>query len=245
MANEGDQKQGEMAKKKEPTLFDFEQTPESQDQSYRQQREDLRFIIGLATGALVFSVTFVEKIAPVPKYKALLVAGWGALLVSILVGIEVWRRMAALASLGSALDQTSRLWVLLAQGPFEKHILVELLSGLGSQEGESKEETVDQLREKYKKDLTPEHIEKMRRRFLGTESDKRPGAQGLVDELLAGLMKMGSLLDWLTKGARPKAFLKSARTNIFLLVYLIPVSLYSFYLGTLLIALFGILNFLF
>ncbi|MFH1934456.1 MAG: hypothetical protein ABIN18_23145 [Pseudomonadota bacterium] len=50
-------------------------------------KELQKLILGLATATLVFSVTFVDKLAPELFQKWILVTGWASLLISILAGV--------------------------------------------------------------------------------------------------------------------------------------------------------------
>ena len=54
---------------------------------YLRSKDYYKFIIGLSTGALVFSITFVEKFGAEPNCKSLMLIGWVCLIVSILAGV--------------------------------------------------------------------------------------------------------------------------------------------------------------
>ena len=53
-----------------------------------RSKDYYKFIIGLATGTLVFSSTFTKELLPSPEYKLLLAVGWFGLLVCVLRACE-------------------------------------------------------------------------------------------------------------------------------------------------------------
>lgn len=63
------------------------QETEKWKESVNLNKELHKLVLGLATGTLVFSVTFIDKLAPQMLYKYLLAIGWGSLLVSILASV--------------------------------------------------------------------------------------------------------------------------------------------------------------
>jgi hypothetical protein len=54
---------------------------------YLRSKDYYKFIIGLSTGALVFSITFIEKYGAETNCKSLMLMGWVCLIVSILAGV--------------------------------------------------------------------------------------------------------------------------------------------------------------
>jgi hypothetical protein len=52
-----------------------------------RSKDYYKFVIGLSTGALIFSVTFVEKFSLAPVYKPIIVIGWVCLVISIVTGV--------------------------------------------------------------------------------------------------------------------------------------------------------------
>jgi hypothetical protein len=52
-----------------------------------RRKEYYKFVIGLSTGTLVFSVTFVEKFSLLQAFKPIIVIGWVCLIISIIAGV--------------------------------------------------------------------------------------------------------------------------------------------------------------
>ena len=67
--------------------FQYEALLEVVKESINLNKELLKLVLGLATGTLVFSVTFVDKLGPELNHKWILGIGWGCLLASILAGV--------------------------------------------------------------------------------------------------------------------------------------------------------------
>jgi hypothetical protein len=200
----------------------------------REVREDLKFIIGLGTGALVLSVAFIEKIAPTPSYRLLLAVGWVALLISILAGIETIRHSHALSILWG--DQLGRTLGILARGPIDKLLLAEILAKFLGREGEAGEMTTDELREKFLREWRPEHVETIYRHLIerfSQDEELKP---------LVELLSLGQGFGRLSKQISVDGVIKRLRRAIVWTYFLDPIALYSFYTGTLLIAIFAILN---
>jgi hypothetical protein len=56
-------------------------------QTTLRNKDYYKFVIGLSTGALLISVTFVDKFSLLPAYKAFTVIGWICLIISIITGV--------------------------------------------------------------------------------------------------------------------------------------------------------------
>jgi len=52
-----------------------------------RNKDYYKFVIGLSTGALLISVTFIDKFSLLPAYKPLTVIGWICLIISIITGV--------------------------------------------------------------------------------------------------------------------------------------------------------------
>lgn len=52
-----------------------------------RSKDYYKFVIGLSTGALLVSVTFVGKFSLLPAYKPLTVVGWICLIISVITGV--------------------------------------------------------------------------------------------------------------------------------------------------------------
>jgi hypothetical protein len=70
----------------------------------KQKEETLRskdfykFVIGLSTGALLISLTFIDKFRLLPAYKPFIVIGWICLIVSIITGVWLLQKRDSLES---------------------------------------------------------------------------------------------------------------------------------------------------
>lgn len=78
--NLSDQKQNEWKEQ-------LKKLQESSKESLSLNKELHKLLLGLATGTLVFSVTFIDKLAPQMLYKNILAMGWFSLLVSVLASV--------------------------------------------------------------------------------------------------------------------------------------------------------------
>lgn len=68
-------------------LSDLTKIIDTMKEGSLRSKDYYKFVIGLSTGALVFSVTFVEKFSSAPVYKALIVIGWVCLIISVITGV--------------------------------------------------------------------------------------------------------------------------------------------------------------
>jgi hypothetical protein len=201
-----------------------------------QQREDLRFGIGLATGALIFSVTFIDKLAPIPHYKWLLFSGWVALLVSILAGIELLRRLHELEAISSEEFWKSLAWLTL--GSLDKSVMIAVVAGYLTAQGGVGGETVEQKRVRLHREwegLDPAELFTRLEKVCSTD----PGLAALVPSL-----RFAVHLKSLSRRMTPEKMRRLANRTLVLSYYLPFVAIYSFYAGLLLIAIFSALNFL-
>jgi hypothetical protein len=200
-----------------------------------QQREDLKFGIGLATGALIFSVTFIEKLAPHPLHKWLLLFGWSALLISIFTAIELLRRLHTLESLYSENFWKSLVFFSLA--PADKALLIEIMANyLGT--GKDAIGTVTEMRAKLHHDWGElDSAEIFQRLETVCNEDPRLGALRPLMKFAVGLKRWSHKLT-------PEKMVTMVNRTLWWSHYLLFVSIYTFYTGLLLIALFSGLNFL-
>lgn len=66
---------------------DFTKVLDSIKESTSRSKDYYKFVIGLSTGALVFSVTFIEKFTLLQAYKPIILIGWVCLIISIISGV--------------------------------------------------------------------------------------------------------------------------------------------------------------
>jgi hypothetical protein len=57
-----------------------------------RSKDYYKFVIGLSTGALVFSVTLNEKFRFLPTYQPIILIGWVCLIISIITGVWLLRK---------------------------------------------------------------------------------------------------------------------------------------------------------
>lgn len=69
------------------TLKNIDEVLDNLKDSSPKSKEYCKFIISLATGTLVFSVTFLKEFETFPEYNFVLVIGWLCLLASIIAGV--------------------------------------------------------------------------------------------------------------------------------------------------------------
>jgi len=68
-------------------LSDFTKVLDNIKESTLRSKDYYKFVIGLSTGALLISVTFIDKFSLLPVYKPLIVIGWICLIISIITGV--------------------------------------------------------------------------------------------------------------------------------------------------------------
>ena len=205
------------------------------EESVRQAKSDWRFMIGLETGALMFSLAFIREFAQVPQVICLLVLGWLALLFSILASVALlWISQSIVVAFREA-----RAWLkILPKVPLDKYMLVEVMAKVLEEKTEEGESTIQQVRERLQGELQPERVKELYPHIIkALRSAKAPKWRLAVEAL-----KFAKFAQKITEAKSPDKLFRSMRRGFFLLHYLHPISLGSFSLGIFFIALFAIFN---
>ncbi len=127
-------------------------------ESTLRSKEYYKFIIGLSTGTLLISVTFIDKFSLLPAYKPLIVIGWICLIISIISGVWLLPKHDFLESEWKAImdfiSEPEKILLGIEQD-FDKFITRGLVSGFLREEmskDPKDEEKIRKLREEW---LTP------------------------------------------------------------------------------------------
>lgn len=93
-------------------------------ESSARSKDYCKFVIGLSTGTLVFSVTFIDKFGLLPPYKPIILIAWCCLIISIVTGVLLLREQdryeANFSALSNALRWDDDIKLFSIEGDFNK-----------------------------------------------------------------------------------------------------------------------------
>ena len=213
-------------------------------ESTAKSKDYHKFIIGLSTGTLIFSVTFIKEFIMFPEFKLILVAGWVGLLISIITGVLI-------LPLGDELESQIRLLKTLFQskekiGPITKKELKEhymklfLKSYIGPlPENEEKAKEINEFLNRLSFDKMKIMFEKI---ALSGLTDPLKLKQ--LKEILKELVKFLSIAKLEERYSNLPYVLKRIRISIYKLIILGKLVKYAFFFGIVAISIFSIINFL-
>ncbi len=214
------------------------------EQKYLPQfKEQTKYILSLATGTLIFSITFIEKIVPYPIHKWLIVSGWVSLLFSIISGVlsislfySLIQQIEVLSSLGKGDTLKILLEAFKDKKFFDRLIVKYMLDKLPSNDAEKTEE------EKQAQEAKIDALLKDDKSF-DMLKEKLIEIYGEYSEIVKEGLKVFSLIQRVLPLVHPVRVIRRLR-RLLIMVKLLPyVTLWLFLIGTVLITIFGILNF--
>ena len=67
--------------------FNFGQVVDWFKETSVNSKDYYKFIVGLSTGTLIFSITFFKEFLKLPQFRFVVVIGWGCLFLSVVIGV--------------------------------------------------------------------------------------------------------------------------------------------------------------
>lgn len=211
-----------------------------------------KFYLSLSSGALVFSITFVQKISTSSEYSWIIVAGWISLLISILFQLTSIRSFIGIADDIHSIQgwfkegKLDRNKILQMFTPIDisQHYINQLLSA-----DASLKILLKQFHNKEYEQMSKEELEEFRRRVIedGELSEKvKKYLLKNPDRRVSQLSKSIFAFDNAGKRLRKQPLEELGKIGKALQATVIyeVVSLGSFYLGLLLISIYTIIRFL-
>lgn len=210
-----------------------------------KSKDYCKFLIGLSTGTLIFSVTFLREFGTSPEYKFILLIGWVCLLASIIAGVLLLPKSDQLEVQIENLKiffKSPEVTVAIIKKAFRQHFLIGALkTGLDPyfKEDQKKKEEIIQFAEK----LEPKDLNKFLEKLMlaGIKDSK---FISWSNQFFNQLFKFISMAEKITKSINPVVILKSLRMIILQIVWLNRVMIYGFFAGILAISVFSVINFI-
>jgi len=225
-------------------LQEFNEALDTLRESSQKNKDYYKFIIGLATGTLIFSVTFLKEFVQFPEYKFILIIGWFCMLVSIITGVLVLPKgdilQVKLNNLKNLLKSPEKL-IALSKRELQEHYIKSYIKT--SVESVIKDD--EKAKDFYKllNKLSAETLKKLYEGLQLTGVDN-PKDIRFLKEFLREIFRFLSLLKIEERESYPPALFRSLRIIILELIYLEKVMKYAFFFGIFAISLFSIINFL-
>jgi len=214
-------------------------------ESSAQSKDYYKFIIGLATGTLVLSVTFLKGFIISPEYKIILIIGWLCLLSSIIAGVLVLPKAdhlnAKVQSLKS-LFRSKEILGAIAKKELQEHYLKSLIKGIIDpvfKDDEKKKEEFYQFLD----NLPIRELKKFYEK-AGLLGVKNPKYISFLKEFLGEMFKLISLTKIVEQEGNPSFLFKGVRRIILQMIWFDRVMKYAFFVGIFAISVFSIINFL-
>ncbi|MBN1255480.1 MAG: hypothetical protein JXA50_09435 [Deltaproteobacteria bacterium] len=234
-----------MAKIKQDSFKEFDEVLDNLKDASPKSKDYYKFIIGLATGTLIFSVTFLKEFHIFPEYKLILIIGWLCLLVSIIAGVLVLPKLdhlhARVQSLKGLLKSSEEIGVIVKkelQQHYIKTWIKSFIDPVFKDDKNRKEElykTLDKLSTKRLKKFL---------KSLGLAGVKDSTAIHFIGDFFKEMFKFLSLIKMVEREKNPIFVFKSVRQNILQMFWFDRVMKYTFFVGIIAISFFSIINFL-
>jgi len=214
--------------------------------SSAKSKDYYKFIIGLATGTLIFSLTFLKEFATFPEYKLILIIGWLCLFASIIAGVlvlpmadQLHSRVQSLKGLLKSPEMVGAIFKKELQQHYLKNFVKNAVDPFFKNDEKKKEEFhkfVDKLSTKELKKLIEQ---------VSLAGIKDSQAIRFLKEFFKEIFKLFSLSKIVEREANPTIIFKRVRRIILQMIWLDRVMKYAFFAGVFAISLFSIINFLF
>jgi hypothetical protein len=210
-----------------------------------KSKEYSKFVIGLATGTLVFSVTFLKGLVIFPEYKFILIIGWFCLLASIIAGVLLLPKTdelhAYIQSLKNLLKSPETI-VPIVKKELQEHFLKSWTKNIIDpvvKDDENKKKELYQFVDNLSLQESKKYLE-----ALHLLNVKDPQIISFLKEFLEGMFKLLSLSKMVELRANPSFVLKSIKKIILQRIWFDRLMKYAFFVGILAISVFSIINFL-
>ncbi|MGO9613979.1 MAG: hypothetical protein ACLPX5_13235 [Dissulfurispiraceae bacterium] len=212
-----------------------------------------KFYLGLSAGALVFSITFAQKIGPASEHSWIIIVGWISLLISIFCEISLIRTHIRQADI----VHTMKGWVKegkidqkkIAQIIIPKDIISETYLKRVLLNDALVKLLVETLHSKRYEQMTHEELDIFRSQVIEDQELNKKVKKYLLknqDKRLSHLAKIAFGFGTLSRRLRsePLQELNQLKKALYATVIYDVVSLWFFYLGVVLISIYTIIRFI-
>lgn len=225
---------------------DFNRRLESIEKSSIKSKDYIKFVIGLSTGTLVFSVTFAKEFIKTPHYQFILIIGWTCLFVSIILGVWILpigdRIQSLFGSLKSLLIEPPEKFVSLTEKKLQEYYLREFIKtffGPDRWNDERNKDFFGHVKTASAKDL------KTILKNMSEMKFKEPEEHSFLKDVVGEIFNfMPLIIKFEEKFTYPPTVLKTLRRAIWQGFYLEKGMRYSFFVGMFAILIFSIINLL-
>jgi hypothetical protein len=238
-----------MDEKEESSNFrsDLNRMIDSVSGSASRSKDYNKFVIGLSTGALVFSPSLIEKFSRLPTSKPIILIGWLCLIISIITGVWLLRKQdeyeSQIRSIRSLLSTPGL--ILGIELDFEKFLTRVLVSGFLKEEM-SKDPKNEERIKKLKKDLIMPDAgvgKKFLVKMLSVIKEINPAWAQAMDDIVKEAESWGVLFSKHSKSLYIPNIAKKFRQTTVRMQILEKVMMRCFFAGIILITMFSAINF--
>lgn len=234
-----------MAEIEQDGLKELDEALDNLKDASPKSKDYYKFIIGLATGTLIFSVTFLKEFLIFPEYKLILIIGWLCLLVSIIAGVLVLPKVdhlhARVQILKGLLKSPEEIGVIVKK-ELEQHYLKTWIRSFVDPVFKDDENRKEEFYNSLDK-LSTKRLKKFFK-SVGLAGVKDSTAIRFLGEFLKEMLKFLSLIKIVEREKNPIFVFKSVRKNILQMIWFDRVMKYAFFVGIIAISFFSIINFL-
>lgn len=231
----------------EDALKRFDEALDNLKDSSPKSREYCKFIISLATGTLVFSVTFLKEFGTFPEYNFILIIGWISLLASIIAGVlllpKTDQMLAAMQNLKNVLKMPQEVVASAMKKQLQQHYLKtwikRFIDPIYKDNAKEKEELY-KLMDKLPAKGLKHFFEKLSLGGAEVSKDLVP-LKEFIEEICGFLFSFTKNME---RATNPTLVFRNLRTLILQMIWLDRVMKYGFFVGVFSISLFSIMNFL-
>jgi hypothetical protein len=218
---------------------------ETLEKSSVKSKDYIKFVIGLSTGTLVFSVTLGKEVIRNPQYQFILIIGWACLFISTILGVWILpggdRLQSLFESLKRILAESPEKIKAIAEKKLQEYYMKGSIRKLLPPELESDERMKD-----FCKNLETASVAGLKDIFDKVPKTlvEKPELIPLLNQFLEELVKLAPLIKIEEQMSHPLTLFKNVRRTAWQLIYLEKVMRYSFFVGMFAILIFSIINLL-
>ena len=227
---------------------DLNRIIDSVRENVSRSKDYYKFLIGLSTGALVFSVTLIKNFSPSPTCRPLILIGWLCLIISVITGVwllrkqdEVESQIKSIKAMGS--DPTQLFFGI--EQDLDKFVTRALLSGYLKKESARDPKNEERIKELKKDFVMPNG--KVGKAFLSemvSVIEKiNPAWAPVMHDIVKEAKSWGDLLRKQSKLLYVPNMAKKLRKNYVRISIFEKAMMGSFFAGIILITMFSAINF--
>ena len=218
-------------------------------ESTLRSKDHYKFMIGLSTGTLLFSVTFIDKFSLLPTYKPLIVIGWMCLIVSIITGVWLLQKRDFLEAKWKAiidLFEKPEILLLGFEQDISKLITRSVISGFLKEEASKESKDEEKIKILRKGWLTPNGSKgkEFLKAMTAVLEKIYPPLATATPDITKELEKWGQLITKYGKSMFLPYMLKRLRKTMIRVEFIQGIMTSLFYAGIILITLSSAISFL-